>query len=176
MALPAAALQLAGFLLAHAFWTVSEMPEGGHYVPQALCMNAAGNRTLTSFDAATPTDEAAKAKAFIGTGSNAYADCAIARQMRVGTPAGDVDALVIDVVQGEGSLVTVVQAYRPAAKGGFRLLGDELMLGDGGPLAPLPAAHAAAALREGASDHPGLGDKWSEWSGARDPVNPLQQR
>jgi hypothetical protein len=71
--------------------------------------------------------------------------------------------------------MTVVQAYRPAAQG-FRLLGDELMMGDSGPLPPLPAAQAAAAMREGAIDHPGLGDKWSQWEQARDPVSPLVQR
>ena len=49
-------------------------------------------------------------------------------------------------------------------------------MGDGGPLPPLPAAQAAAAMREGAIDHPGLGEKWQEWEAGRDRVSPLVQR
>ena len=71
--------------------------------------------------------------------------------------------------------MTVVQVFWPAAQG-FRLLGDELVMGDGGPLPPLPAAQAAAAMREGAIDHPGLGEKWQEWEAGRDRVSPLVQR
>lgn len=173
--LPTAALQLAGFLMAHAFWTTSELPADGHYQPQSLCMRADGNRSLNTFEGATAKDQDDSARAFITGGASQWPDCAVARQVKVGTPAGDVDALVIDVVQYGGSVMTVVQAYRPAAQG-FRLLGDELMMGDSGPLPPLPAAQAAAAMREGAIDHPGLGDKWSQWEQTRDPVSPLVHR
>lgn len=174
-ALPTAALQLAGFLMAHAFWTASDLPPGGHYQPQSLCMRADGNRVLNSFDGANPKEQDEAARAFVTGGAAQWPDCAIARQVKVGTPTGDVDALVIDVVQYGGSVMTVVQAFRPADKG-FRLLGDELMLGDNGPLPPLPAAQAAAAMREGALDHPGMDGKWNQWETERDPVSPLVER
>lgn len=161
--------------MAHAFWSASELPPGGTYQPQSLCMKADGNRSLQSFEGTTPKAQDDAARAFIASGAAQWPDCAIARQVKVGTPTGDVDALVIDVVQYGGSVMTVVQAFRPAPQG-FRLLGDELMLGDGGPLPPLPAAQAAAAMREGAIDHPGLGDKWEQWEANRDPVSPLVQR
>ncbi|WP_298284421.1 hypothetical protein [Novosphingobium sp.] len=173
--LPTAALQLAGFLMAHAFWTASELPAGASYQPQSLCMRSDGSRQLQSFDGATPKEQDDKARAFITGGAAQWPDCAIARQVKVGTPAGDVDALVIDVVQSGSNVMTVVQAFRPAPQG-FRLLGDELVMGDGGPLPPLPAAQAAAAMREGAIDHPGLGDKWQAWEMARDRVSPLVTR
>lgn len=173
--LPTAALQLAGFLMAHAFWTVSDLPAGSHYQPQSLCMRGDGNRSLSTFEGATTLEQDEQAKAFITGGASQWPDCAIARQVRVGTPKGDVDALVIDVVQYGGSVMTVVQAFHPGPSE-FRLLGDELLMGDGGPLPPLPAAQAAAAMREGAMDHPGLGDRWSQWEAARDPVSPLIQR
>lgn len=174
--LPTAALQLAGFLMAHAFWSASDLPAEGHYQPQSLCMRGDGSRTLQTFEGPTPKAQDDAAQAFSkGGGAAAWPDCAIARQVRVGTPTGDVDALVIDVVQNGSSVMTVIQAFRPAAQG-FRLLGDELMLGDNGPLPPLPAAQAAAAMREGAIDHPGLGDKWQQWESERDRVSPLVQR
>ncbi|MGV3512428.1 MAG: hypothetical protein ACO1OX_10540 [Novosphingobium sp.] len=173
--LPTAALQLAGFLMAHAFWTASDLPPGGHYQPQSLCMRADGSRQLQSFEGATAKEQDEAARAFVTGGAAQWPDCAIARQVKVGTPTGEVDALVIDVVQYGGSVMTVVQAFRPGPQD-FRLLGDELMLGDNGPLPPLPAAQAAAAMREGAIDHPGLGDKWQQWESARDPVSPLVQK
>lgn len=151
------------------------MPPGGHYQPQSLCMRSDGNRALSTFDGATPLEQDAKARAFIKDGAGQWPDCAIARQVRVDTPMGEVDALVIDVVQYGGNVMTVVQAFRPGPQD-FRLLGDELMMGDNGPLPPLPAAQAAAAMREGAVDHLALGDKWSEWEANRDPVSPLVQR
>ncbi len=172
---PTAALQLAGFLMAHAFWTVSDMPAGSHYQPQSLCMRSDGNRALNTFEGATTLEQDAAAKAFITDGASRWPDCAVARQVRVGSPKGDVDALVIDVVQYGGSVMTVVQPFRPGPAD-FRLLGDELLIDNNGPLPPLPAAQAAAAMREGANDHPGLGDKWSQWEVARDPVSPLVQR
>ncbi len=161
--------------MAHAFWSVSELPPGGQYQPQSLCMRSDGNRALNTFEGATALEQDAQAKAFITGGAAQWPDCAIARQVRVGTPKGEVDALVIDVVQYGGNVMTVVQAFHPGPQG-FRLLGDELMMGDNGPLPPLPAAQAAASMREGAVDHPGLGDKWSQWEANRDPVSPLVQR
>ncbi|MDP3548760.1 MAG: hypothetical protein Q8R81_00030 [Novosphingobium sp.] len=173
--LPTAALQLAGFLMAHAFWATSELPAGSTYQPQSLCMRGDGSRSLQSFEGATPKAQDDAARAFITGGAAQWPDCAIARAVKVGTPTGDVDALVIDVVQNGGNVMTVVQAFRPATQG-FRLLGDELVMGDGGPLPPLPAAQAAAAMRVGAIDHPGLGDKWQQWEMARDRISPLVQR
>ncbi|TWH84244.1 hypothetical protein IQ25_02670 [Novosphingobium taihuense] len=161
--------------MAHAFWTASDLPPGGHYQPQSLCMRADGNRQLQTFEGASAKEQDEAARAFITGGAAQWPDCAIARQVKVGTPTGEVDALVIDVVQYGGSVMTVVQAFRPGQQD-FRLLGDELMLGDNGPLAPLPAAQAAAAMREGALDHPGLGDKWEQWETGRDPVSPLVQK
>ncbi len=173
--LPTAALQLAGFLMAHAFWTVSDLPAGSHYQPQSLCMRGDGNRSLQTFEGATTLEQDEAAKAFITDGASRWPDCAITRQVRVGTPKGDVDALVIDVVQYGGSVITVVQAFQPGPTD-FRLLGDEVLMSNDGPLPPLPAAQAAAMMREGAIDHPGLGGKWDQWEAARDGVSPLVQR
>lgn len=161
--------------MAHAFWSVSELPPGVQYQPQSMCMRSDGNRTLNTFEGATALEQDAKAKAFISDGAGAWPDCAVARQLRVNTPTGEVDAMVIDVVQYGSNVMTVVQAFRPGPKD-FRLLGDELMMGDNGPLPPLPAAQAAASMRDGAVDHPGLGDKWSQWEANRDPVSPLVKR
>ena len=177
MALGAAALQLAGFLLAHGLWTISELPAEGRYTPQALCETSGGERRLVSFDAADENVALAEADAFMGSTAGQFAQCAFARTDEVRTNQGaTARALLIELTGREGDL-TVLQAYRPAhAEGGFRLLGDELLLDMGGTVLPRADANPAiVSLREGAADHPGLDEKWVEWNTGRDPANPLTQ-
>lgn len=173
--LSAGALQLAGFLLAHGFWTISAEPAGEHYVPQALCETAQGDRRLITFGAPSEDESLAQAKTFMGSTAGQFAECAFSQETEVETNQGNkARALMIDLVS-EGRTLTIVQAYRPAAEGAaFQLLGDELMLDDGGVVLPRSMSNPAiVALREGAADHPGLGDQWIQWNTGRDPVNPL---
>ena len=174
MSLSAGALQLAGFLLAHGFWTISDQP-GHAYVPQALCETAGGDRRLITFDAATPEQSDAEARSFMGSAAGQFAECAFAHQSSLeSSTGGDAEALTIELTTS-GRAITIVQAFRPGtAEGGFRLLGDELLLDEGGTVLPRSEINPAiVALREGAADHPGLGDKWAQWNTGRDPVNPL---
>lgn len=175
MPFSASALQLAGFLLAHGFWTISAQGPDDRYVPQALCETTEGDRRLVSFDAPTEDQALAEAKSFMGSTAGQFAECAFSQETEVQTNQGKAArALMIDLVGGGGD-VTIVQAYRPAAaEGGFRLLGEELILGDGGTVMSRADANPAiVAIREGAADHPGLGDMWTQWNLGRDPVNPL---
>lgn len=175
MPLGAAALQLAGFLMAHGLWTISELPADGRYSPQALCETRDGERRLVSFDAPDINVALAEADQFMGSTAGQFAQCAIARTDEVRTNQGaTATALLIELTGGEGEL-TVLQAYRPAwEQGGFRLLGDELLLDVRGGVVPRADANPAiVSLREGAADHPGLDTKWAEWNTGRDPLNPL---
>lgn len=175
MALSAGALQLAGFLLAHGFWTISEQTAQDRYVPQALCETVAGERRLVTFDAPTPEQSQADARSFMGSSAGQFARCAFSRDAQVPLGQGQsATALVIDLRDG-GRELTIVQAYRPAvANGGFALLGDELVLdSSGAPLLRSEEGAAITALREGAADHPALSEKWPQWNSDRDPVSPL---
>ena len=81
---------------------------------------------------------------------------------------------MIDLV-GAGETMAIVQVYRPAGEaGGFRLLGDELLLDERGTVLPRAVANPViVSLREGAADHPGIEERWREWNTGRDPANPL---
>lgn len=172
MPLPAGPLQLAGFLMAHAFWTVSDLPADARYVPQTLCETARGERQMTSFEAESEEASLRQAEAYLEAAAPAFAACALARQAAVRLGNEPVPALVIELVEGGTPVVTVVQPFRPAAQGGFALLGDEVVMDGRGPLAPLQAAQAAGEVRAGASDHPGLGEKWTAWNQGRLPLAP----
>lgn len=169
MPLPAGPLQLAGFLLAHAAWTVSDLPAERRYVPQALCETARGERQMTSFDAESEAASGAQARSYLDAAAPHFASCAFARTTAVPMGEGSVPAIVVELVEGGAPLITLVQPFRSASEGGFALIGDELVIDGRGPLAPLAAAQAAGEVRAGASDHPGLGDRWAAWNAARVP-------
>ena len=174
MALSASALQLAGFLMVHAFWTISDQAPGDAYVPQALCETDAGERRLVSFDAPTSDESLAQARSFMGSAAGQFAECAFTREAEFPGNGGPAHTLVIQL-SGRGQDVTVLQAFNPAsAQGGFHLLGDEVLLDRRG--VPLPRSEsnpAIVSLREGAADHPGTEEQWAQWNTGRDPVNPL---
>ena len=176
MGLSAGALKLAGFLMAHGLWSISEQSAADVYVPQALCETASGERRLITFDAATQEQSLEDARSFMGSTAGQFAECAISRKSEVGLGDGQSTSALVIELSSAGQEVTVLQAFSPASgENGFRLLGDELLLDPRGT--PLPRGDANAAivsLREGAADHPGTARNWASWNTDRDPVSPLE--
>jgi hypothetical protein len=169
------ALELAGFLLAHASWVTSELNDGELYVPQVLCEAQNGERELFVFEAETQQAAIDKAKDFLAAENGKYASCAFARDGRVNPGNGYVDVLIVDVVEGElPPKLTIIQPYRPAASGKFRLLGQELVLTDAGELDADALKKAAASLQAGAEGHPGAAEQWRVWNSERTSESPLK--
>jgi hypothetical protein len=63
VAIPEAASLLAGFILAHAAWSVSDLPEGDFLVPLAI-VETGSERKLVRFDSETQEQAIAECKAF----------------------------------------------------------------------------------------------------------------
>jgi hypothetical protein len=59
---PAVAAILAGFVLAHAAWSISDLPNGDGFVPLAVVV-VNGERQLQRFAASTPDEAVAKGRA-----------------------------------------------------------------------------------------------------------------
>lgn len=180
MAIAPGALQLAGFLMAHAFWITSELPPGKSYVPQALCENAHGERRMVTFDAPTPAEQIEKGRVFLGSTGAQFAECVLARQTAIDGPGGAVDVLAFDLFSGTDNQLTVLQAFRaphpeaaPAAP--FRLRGLEVLFTVSGGLPRGMADQTRDGLREGATDHPGTEDKWAAWNADREPETPISK-
>jgi hypothetical protein len=174
------ALQLAGFLMAHAFWITSELPAGKTYVPQALCENAHGERRMVTFDAPTPAEQIEKARVFLGSTGAQFSECVLSRQTAIDGPAGAVDVLAFDLFSGTDNQLTVLQAFRPphpeaAPPAPFRLRGLEVLFTVSGGLPRSMADQTRDALREGATDHPGTEDKWAAWNDSREPETPISR-
>lgn len=170
MALSAGALQLAGFLMVHGFWTISEQAPADHFFPQALCETQGGERRLQHFDAATLDQSYAQAQDFLKTSAPQFAYCAFARQTELALADNEnVSALVIEL-SGSGQGLTILQVYSPpGSTGGFRLVGNEVVLQPNGMRLSRGDTNAAiVSLREGAADHPGTESKWADWNKGRD--------
>ncbi|WP_295637850.1 hypothetical protein [Novosphingobium sp.] len=178
MPLTPAALQLAGFLMAHAFWITADLPPGQHYVPQALCENSRGERRMVTFDAPTPAEQIEKARVFLGSTGAQFSECVLSRQTAIDGPAGPVDVLAFDLFSGADNQLTVLQAFRPphpeaAPPMPFRLRGLEVLFTVSGGLPRGMADQTRDGLREGATDHPGTEEKWAAWNADREPETPI---
>ena len=178
MPITPAALQLAGFLMAHAFWITADLPPGKAYVPQALCENARGERRLVTFDAPTSAEQLEKGRVFLGSTGAQFSECVLARQTAIDGPAGPVDVLSFDLFSGTDNQLTVLQAFRPAHADSspptpFRLRGLEVLFTVSGGLPRGLADQTRDGLREGATDHPGTEDKWAAWNAGREAETPI---
>ncbi|MBO9697312.1 MAG: hypothetical protein J7499_14045 [Sphingopyxis sp.] len=175
MIVSAKALELAGFLLAHALWVSSELKEGELYVPQALCESTASERQLFVFEAPTQQEAIDKGKQFLQAEGGRFARCIFARDGQADPGSGYVDLLTLDIVEGDlPPKLTVIQPYKPAASGHFQLLGKELLLDDTGQLGVEKAKAMAATIHNGAASHPGASREWHSWNAERSERNPLQ--
>src|SRR5262245_16292499 len=125
MGIPEAVVLLAGFVLAHAAWSISDVPSGELLVPLAI-IERSGQRHLQRFEA--PTQDAA-----IAAGKKAVTDAmtrgetwAFAREGLLNDPAGKVDVLTIEFWSPEMETpLIIIQRFRPAASpNGFAILGE----------------------------------------------------
>ena len=122
-----AMLKLAGFLMVHALWVMSELTEGDLYVPSALCETAKGDRELVVFEAESQVEAIERGKAFLQSPPDRFVRCAFARDGRVNTAAGYVDILNVSMWErSKGEVAIVTQPYRPPFKKSFALLGSEV--------------------------------------------------
>lgn len=154
------ALRLAGFLLAHATWIISDLGPDEAYVPQALCLKD-GELELTVFEADTQTEAVSKGKDFIETQSANYEGCAFARDGLVRTDDGAIDVLSIEMSDATGTTVlTLLQPY--TKQDDLRLLGPETLLSSAGTVLEDPAASALRpAIHKGARSHPRALESWN---------------
>src|ERR1700737_1555681 len=96
MAIPEFAVLLAGFVLAHATWSVSDLPKGDLLVPLAI-VEKDGQRQLLRFEAETQEQAIAKGKATVAK-LQAEADAwAFARENQFKDGDKYVDVISVDV-------------------------------------------------------------------------------
>ena len=164
---PQAALLIAGFALAHAAWSVSDLPESELLVPLAV-VEQGGQRHLARFEAATQEAAIARGKAAMANDHESEA-WAFAREgtwrSKNGAPSQDV--LVVSFwARGMRASATLVQPFQRAAgaRHPFQLIGAPwVMDADGHQLRDVQAEAARKWLLQGVMSHSAVAPLWATW-------------
>lgn len=163
MAIHEAASLLAGFVLAHATWNVSDLPEGDLLVPLAIVETKAG-RNLTRFEAETQEQAIAAGKAFVSEQQSTASAWALAREGQMNTSTGKVDVLVVDAwAEGMSEPISYIQPFQPFATGSFKLLGPAIPVVSGSILSQEQSEPFLGALYRGVSTHDKAASLWASW-------------
>ena len=156
---PDAAVSLAGFVLAHAAWSVSDLSGGEHLVPLAMTEKA-GQRELHRF----VSEAEEQAIAAMGKLSGRVDAWAFAREGQFNQGSGDVDVISVDAwAKGMTASISFAQKFRPSASGKFGLLGDPWVVIDGKLQNPSASSDLIIKLNQGIQSHPKAAVHWSEW-------------
>jgi hypothetical protein len=164
---PQAALLIAGFALAHAAWSVSDLPETELLVPLAVVEHS-GQRHLARFEAATQEAAIARGKAAMAADHESEA-WAFAREgtWRAKNGAPSQDVLVVGFwARGMRAPATLVQPFRRAADAAhpFRLIDAPWILdADGHQLPDVQAEAARTSLLHGVMSHSAVAPLWATW-------------
>ena len=162
---PDSVVLLAGFVLAHAAWSVSDLPKGELLVPLAV-IETGGQRQLLRFEAQTQEQSIAEAKASLAKRQGRLDAWAFVREGLMPEGTGKVDVLTVDAwARGMTRPITFVQKFSPYSSGAFRINGDAIVVVDGKLVEGAEAARLVKRLYEGVSQHPKAGQLWHGWSG-----------
>ena len=163
MAIPETANLLAGFVLAHAAWSISDLPEGDFLVPLAIVETEAG-RKLTRFEAETQEKAIDAGKAFVSEQQPTASAWALAREGQINTSTGKIDVLVVEAWgKGMNEPITYIQPFQPFASGTFKILGPAAPVVSGSILSPEQSEPLLDALYRGVSTHDQAASLWASW-------------
>lgn len=163
MALSESANLLAGFVLAHAAWSVSDLPQGDLLVPMAI-VEIGEERKLVRFEAETQEQAIAQGKEFVARQQTSASAWALAREGQMNTGTGKIDVLVVDAwAKGMAEPMTYIQPFQPYASGSFKLLGPAMPVVAGSILSPEDSEPYLAVLYRGVSSHAKAASQWDSW-------------
>jgi hypothetical protein len=162
MPIPESALLLAGFVLAHASWSISDAPE--LLVPLAI-VEQNGGRNLHRFEAGTQEEAIARGKEetqALGKDADAWA---FASEGLFNKRTGEIDVISVDVgAKGMAQRVTLIQRFEPYSKRNhFRLIGDPEIVIDGKLQDSAKVKDILATVRRGVSQHSKVAPLWDGW-------------
>lgn len=122
--IPDAAIVLAGYVLAHAAWSVSDLPDGELLVPLAI-VEVSSQHALTRFEAETQAEAIEQGKKYVVAQRSSASSWAFAREGQMKTRTGSVDVIVVGAWSvGMSEPIAFIQPFQPFAVGAFKLLGS----------------------------------------------------
>jgi hypothetical protein len=166
LAIPEVAALLAGFVLAHAVWSVSDLPKSDLLVPLAI-VEKAGKRQLIRYEAETQEEAISKGKAEMRKlSADPNIDAwAFAREGQYKEGDKYVDVISVDAwAKGMTTPISFVQKFQPYASGKFKLLGEPWVVIEGKVQGSSISKDLIAKLNRGVQSHPKAAEHWSEWT------------
>ena len=157
-------LLLAGFTLAHAAWSASDLPRDELLTPMMIVV-VNEQRTLTRYEAQTQTEAIAQGRKAAERESALGHAWAFAHDGTIRTGHGVVDVLVVEFWEpGMPAPVQLVQQYEPYhRRQQFHVLGQmDFRVGDS-VLVEKAASGARAIVLEGVASHQRAGPSWNTW-------------
>jgi hypothetical protein len=166
-ALSSDALYLAGFALAHAAWSVSDLREDELLCPLAI-VEGAGGRRLARFEASSQAEAIGAGqvalKVAIDNGETvAFAREGTWRPVEGSQPAGDVLAVEFSDESMDRPATILQRFRRPSPDTQFRLLGEPVLVVDGSIVERVNASAALDDLLIGVRSHSAVRDLWDSW-------------
>jgi hypothetical protein len=161
--IPESLVLLAGFVLAHAAWSASDLPKGELLVPLAI-VEKNGQRQLLRFEAPTQEQAIAEGKTALAQRQSQLDAWAFGRQGVITEGAGSMDVLSIDAwAKGMTRPITFVQPFSPYSSGAFRIRGNAMAVVDGKALKGADADRLVKKLYDGVLKHPKVAPLWHGW-------------
>jgi hypothetical protein len=161
-AIPESALLLAGFLLAHSAWSISDTPD--LLVPLAI-LERSGKRELLRFEAPSQEEAIARGKAKMAALGDDVDFWAFAREGLLNEKGTKIDVLSLDIGgKGFKTRVTIVQRFEPfARRKHFRLLADPEIAIDEVVQDPGKVKDMLEIIRRGIAQHAKVAPLWDGW-------------
>jgi hypothetical protein len=165
--LPRHALSLAGFILAHAAWSLSDSEADDSLCPVAVVEGVDGDRRLKRFEAETQEEAIIAGKSAMRLAMGDAAGWAFAREgarrWMGSEPSGDV--LLVDFwATGMQSTATLTQPFNRATRGGrFRVGGVPTLIVGDALLSADAAKSAIDAIMQGVRGHTIVAELWPTW-------------
>ena len=167
MPVPESITLLAGFVQAHAAWSIADVPKGELLVPLAI-VEESGQRQLLRFEARTQYLAIEKGKATLAQRDERLDAWAFAREGQFKEDGVYVDSLTVSAkARGMKEPIVFIQRFRSTSKGPFKVIGDAMVVVSGQVLSTNEAAPYLKTLRDGIQSHEKAGPLWQQWANTK---------
>ena len=164
MTIPDGVLLIAGYVLAHATYSVSDLQSDELLIPLAVTQTGEKQEVLR-FEAETQEEAISKAKNELEKLKSSVDIYAFAREGSMKQENGkEIDVITIDAWEkGLKHKVTIIQPFKPNnGNNEFNILPGTMVVVDGEALDSKIQNHFIKIVEEGVSYHP-KGAYWNEW-------------
>lgn len=161
--IPDSLMTLAGFVFAHATWSVSDLPAGDLLVPLAI-VEKSGQRQLVRFEAETQEQAISQGKATLQAHEQDVDAWAFAREGKIQEAGKYVDVLTIEAkATGMSESIIFAQRFQPFSQGQFQLIGEPLVFVGGKSASAEESKTLVAKLIMGVQSHGKAAELWNQW-------------